>query len=78
MTELTYLEYHKAELINAPLWWHKRGLQQTISGYSSKLTTPWKLRHDGRLKRVYVMCWSNAGTAYVLSRGEQLILRETD
>ena len=64
----------ESQLIDAPLWWHKRGLQQTASGYGSKLTTPYKVEHNGRLYRVYCVCWSNSGTLYILPKGEPLYL----
>ena len=62
------LEYH-------PLWWHIRGLQQTATGYGRKLTTPNKVRHNGRLYRVYCIRFSNAGTCYILPGGKPLYLR---
>jgi hypothetical protein len=64
-------------LIEAPLWWHKQGLQQTASGYGSKLTTPYKVEHNGRLYRVYCVCFSNAGTLYILPKGEPLYLADS-
>tara|TARA_R110000824_G_scaffold198352_1_gene382343 strand:+ start:265 stop:507 length:243 start_codon:yes stop_codon:yes gene_type:complete len=64
----------ESQLIDAPLWWHKRGLQQTASGYGSKLTTPYKVEHNGRLYRVYCVCWSNSGTLYILTKGQPLYL----
>ena len=63
-----------SHLIYAPLWWHERGLQQTASGYGSKLTTPYKVEHNGRLYRVYCVRWSNAGSLYILPGGERLYL----
>ena len=64
------LEYH-------PLWWHKQGLQQTASGYGAKLTSPHKTQFNGKLYRVYVMCYSNCGTAYIIVKGRKLILKNT-
>jgi len=77
MTELTYLDYRKEDLIERPLWWHLKGLSYTASGYGGKIPTTHMIRHSGRLKRVYVMIWSNSGTAYVLDHGRRLILRES-
>lgn len=58
-----------------PLWWHTTGKQQTASGYGSKLITPWEVEcTDGRWRRVYVMCYSNAGTAYIINNGHRVIL----
>tara|TARA_A100001201_G_C3968473_1_gene164854 strand:- start:250 stop:495 length:246 start_codon:yes stop_codon:yes gene_type:complete len=63
-----------SHLIYSPLWWHERGLQQTASGYGRKLTTPYKVEHNGRLYRVYCVCFSNAGSLYILPGGEPLYL----
>jgi hypothetical protein len=60
----------------APLWWHLKGLQQTASGYGGKLTTTRMVEYLGRWRRVYVMQWSNAGTAYVLVKGERVIVSD--
>ena len=65
------LEYH-------PLWWHERGLQQTASGYGRKLTTPYKTSYNGRMYRVYCICFSNSGTLYVISKGERLYIHNTE
>ena len=47
----------------------------TRTGYGPKLATSWLVLLDSkRWHRVYVMCWSNSGTAYVLERGEKLIV----
>ena len=55
-----------------PLWWHDAGLTQTASGYGSKLTHPMMVRLEGEKiwRRVYVVCWSNSGTAYVIIKGK--------
>ena len=64
----------ESQLIYSPLWWHERGLQQTASGYGRKLTTPYKVEHNGRLYRVYCICFSNSGSLYILPGGKPLYL----
>lgn len=45
------------------------------TGYGSKIPSSWLLQLDGKhWNRVYVICYSNAGSAYVLSRGVRLFL----
>ena len=61
-------------LVYAPLWWHTKGLQQTATGYGRKLTTPYKVEHNGRMYRVYAIQFSNLGTLYILPKGEPLYL----
>jgi len=70
----TRLECEVSELIERPLWYHKRGLMQTATGYGSKLVTEHMIKYNNRLHRVYCMCYSNSGTLYILSHSKQLIL----
>ena len=62
--------------VSNPLWYHLKGLSQTASGYGSRLVSPQCIRIVGekRLRRVYIMCYSNSGTAYVRIKGERFIL----
>jgi len=44
---------------------------RSVSGYGKKIPTSWLLQLDGeRWHRVYVVCYSNSGSAYVLIKGE--------
>jgi hypothetical protein len=70
-----YISYKEKDLISRPLPWQRRGLQQTASGYGSKLTTTKMLKKDGRLYRVYSMTYGNSGSAYIIYRGKKLFLR---
>jgi hypothetical protein len=60
-----FLEYLEQKI--APLWWHDKDLQKTVSGYGRKIETrlmvrlPW----SKRWRRVYCCQYSNAGTCYV-------------
>ncbi len=48
---------------------------QTRSGYGSRIPTGRMVQLDGkRWHRVYVMQWSNLGTAYIRERGERVLL----
>jgi len=67
-----------SQLVYKPLWWHERGLQQTASGYGRKLTTPYKVEHNGRLYRVYCVCFSNSGSLYILPGGKPLYLASSN
>jgi len=64
----------ESHLIYSPLWWHEQGRMQTATGYGKKLTTPYKVEHNGRLYRVYCACFSNSGTLYILPGGKPLYL----
>ena len=60
------------------LWWQKQGLQQTASGYGSKLATEYMLTlpDSPRPYRVYAICYSNAASFYILRQGKRLFLRD--
>ena len=64
-------------LIDAPLYWHKLGLQETASGYGKKLTTRYKIAHKDRTYRVYACVFGNAGSSFIIVRGEKIFLSDT-
>jgi hypothetical protein len=47
---------------------------RNASGYGRKIPTSWLLHVSGRWRRVYVVCYSNAGSAYIVVRGERYFL----
>lgn len=65
----------EATLIDAPLWWHEEGLQKTASGYGMKIETRHKVNYLGRDRRVYVDICGNAGSCYILVKGEKITVR---
>jgi len=69
-----YIKYKDKDLIYKPLPWQKKGLQQTASGYGSKLTTTKMLKVGNKLYRVYVAQYGNAGSAYIIKNGKKLFL----
>lgn len=49
------------------------------SGYGKKLPTSWQLQlKDKRWRRVYVMQWSNSGSAYIIVGGKNVFLGSYD
>ena len=43
---------------------------RSVSGYGAKIPTRYRARvFDNRFRRVYMVQWSNAGTAYIIYRG---------
>jgi hypothetical protein len=65
----------ESEYIDAPMWYHKRGLMQTATGYGAKLNTGRKIKFNNREYRVYCACFSNVGTLYIIVKGEKIILK---
>lgn len=55
---------------------HQLGLSSTVSGYGSKTPSRYKVKLDGEkiLRRVYVRCYSNVGTSYIIIKGEKYIV----
>ena len=74
MDAIKYIKYDKKDLINQPLPWQIQGLQQTASGYGSKLTTSRMLRIGKRLYRIYAICYGNAASAYIIMKKERYFL----
>lgn len=68
-----YIEpiYEEVELIESPLWFHKKGLLYTSSGYGSKIPTSYKVKFKNRLYRVYCTIYSNSGSTWIKSKGEK-------
>jgi len=66
----SYKKIHcdKEDLIISELDWQKRGLQQTVSGYGSKLTTRYYINFERFNYRVYCRCFSNSGTCYIKTK----------
>jgi len=64
------------EIFHKPLPWQVAGLQQTSSGYGARLASSYCVRlQDGRVRRVYVTCLSNAGTSWIVLNKLRRIVR---
>jgi len=66
--------YLDVNLIDAPLWWHEQGLQETASGYGRKLTTRYKVPFNGRNYRVYCTQIGNVGSLWFTAEGQRYYL----
>ena len=63
------------DLVESPLNWQVLGLQETASGYGNKLTTKYKVNYQGRMRRVYAVCYSNVASYCIFVNQEKLYLR---
>ena len=62
-------------LIDAPMWWHERGLSYTATGYGSKIPTRYKTRNKaGKLVRVYATCYGNAASNWFMENGNKVFI----
>ena len=75
MAIIAHYDLEELEHKEVPLWWQKRGLQFTASGYGHKIPTRQMVKIPGvnRWRRVYCCCFSNVGTCYV-EQGENWII----
>ena len=65
---------NKEDLVYKPLWFHKKNLMQTSTGYGNNLKTEYMIKHGTRLCRVYYQCFSNSGTFYIKTKEGDIIL----
>jgi len=71
---MNILYFDRKDLINAPLWFHKRELMQTSTGYGRKLRSEYKIDYKERLRRVYYTCCSNCATFFIVINGMEQII----
>jgi hypothetical protein len=74
------LTYTDGELIYAPVKgretaWGRFLPGQGLDGYGSKITTDYKIDHNGRTYRVYATCYSNAASHWILYEGAKIFIR---
>ena len=67
-------DHYENHMFDKELWWHKKGLTQTTTGYGNKLTTRHMIRYKNRNYRVYAICHSNCASHYVTIKGRRYYL----
>ena len=55
-----------------PLEWQSRGLSYNATGYGARIPTVYKVKWEGKWRRVYVCNYGNSGTAYIGSSKQPL------
>jgi hypothetical protein len=75
-TPLIYINMSEHEVKENKLWWQKKGLMYTSSGYGSKIPTRQMLKFKGRWYRIYCIIYSNCGSIYIISKGVKYYIRE--
>ena len=73
-TRMLRLSAEYEDLIEAPMWYHDKGLRETISGYGRKLNSGYKISFQGKLYRVYTTIFSNSGTNWFTANGHRIIV----
>lgn len=51
---------------------------RNVYGYGSKIPLAWELEIDGRWHRLYMVCYGNSGSPYVVVKGEDFYLGDFD
>lgn len=68
----------ETEVMEKLLWWQKRGLMYTATGYGSRIPTSYMVKHEGRWKRVYCCIHGNSGVCFIESKGKPVATVDID
>ena len=71
------MQYTDSELVTDFRVTETPNYGRNADGYGSKIPTRYMVKYAGRWRRVYVMVYSNSGSAYVVVGGQDLFL-DTD
>ena len=63
------IQCDRSDLVNDPLEGQLQGLQKTATGYGCRLNSGYSIHFKGRLRRIYVCCFSNSGMSFILGSG---------
>lgn len=61
-------------LVSAIVYDRYPPIVRSATGYGGKLPTAYRVRYDGRWRRVYAMQYGNAGSAYITVAGAPAFL----
>lgn len=64
----------REELVDAQPNWMRQGLQETASGYGGRLNSGRKISFEGKLYRLYVTQYSNAGSVWFKVKGRKVFV----
>lgn len=62
----------RSELVYDPPAWMQAGLRETATGYGRRLNSGLKIHFEGRLRRIYVTCYGNAGSSWFIIKGRRI------
>lgn len=66
---------HTFTIVDRPLWFHTAGLSETATGYGRRLRSSRCLVDArGRVRRIYITQFSNAGTAWIIVAGRRYVV----
>jgi len=70
---LERIDLEELETKHDPLWWQKRGLMFTSTGYGRKIPTEYMVKFNNRWRRIYCCIFSNAGTTYITAGDDWIV-----
>ena len=71
---MTRIQLGDCEVKEKLLQWQRLGLSYTRSGYGKKIPTTKVIKYQNRWYRIYCCIFSNIGTAYILVKGESIVV----
>ena len=74
ISETNHLWVEENEFVIRPLWWQKRGLMYTSTGFGRKIPTEKMVLFNNRLHRMYCCIYSNSGTCYIIHKGNWIVI----
>ena len=73
-TDIYRINANGYEVKTSLLWWQKRGLTYTASGYGKKIPTSKMIKFGGRWYRIYCSIFSNNGTCFICRQGKEITI----
>lgn len=73
-TDMDRIYADRSELVEARPKWMDQGLQETASGYGSRLNSGLKINFCGRLYRIYITIYGNAGSSWFKTKGRTIYI----
>jgi hypothetical protein len=64
------------ELKREPLWFHKRNLMQTATGFGEQLKTEWMIKIENRWHRIFCRIYSNIGLLFIKKANAKYVLSD--
>ena len=58
----------------SPLRHHVMGFTETVSGYGSKLRSPYTVAYEGRTRRIYVTCYGNTASTWIIVNNQKVFV----
>ena len=68
------IQNFNCDLYLEPLWFHKKNLMQTATGYGKALKTEYMIKFNNRKYRILNRCFSNIGCLYIKTKTSTIFI----